>query len=131
MMLSVLGTQVVPVRVLLVDDSSTYRETVRLILSTEEGINVVGEAGDGRDSLTQASLLKPDVVLLDCSMPEMDGPAAARLLRRQHPKIRIIGLSVGDDEDCLHRMAEAGVEEFLSKADGPEEIARAITRDTA
>ena len=118
--------QLAPLRVLLVDDSSVYRATVRRILSTAAGIEVVGEAEDGRDSLTQASLLKPDVVLMDCSMPEMDGPEAARLLRRMNPLIRIIALSVGDDEDCMKRMAEAGVDEILVKAGSPDEIARAI-----
>ena len=118
--------QVAPLRVLLVDDSSTYRATVRRILSTAAGIEVVGEAEDGKDSLTQASRLKPDVVLLDCSMPEMEGPEAARLLHELDPGIRIIGLSVGDDDDCVGRMAASGAEVILSKADGPDEIARAI-----
>lgn len=119
-------TQVAQMRVLLVDDNPAYRKALRLILSTTAGLEVVGEAVDGRDCLAQASELKPDVIVLDCSMPEMDGPAAARELGVSHPEMRLIGLSVGDDEDCLDDMKRAGVYAVFSKTVGPEELIDAI-----
>lgn len=118
--------QLAQVRVLLVDDNATYRQTVRRILSTAAGIEVVGEAADGRDCLTQASELNPDVILLDCSMPGMDGPEAARLLHAIRPDVRVIALSVGDDEDCMREMERAGVAEVFLKSVGPDELSRAI-----
>jgi len=121
-------TQVLRLRVLLVDDNPAYRTTVRRILSTARDLEVVGEAEDGRASLTQASILKPDIVILDCAMPEMDGPDAARALRRLYPAIRIIGLSVGDDEECVRRMLVAGAERVVYKDDAMAGIAQAIAR---
>jgi two-component system nitrate/nitrite response regulator NarL len=118
------------IRVLLVDDNPTFRKTTRLILLTSEDIEVVGEADDGVQSLAEARRLRPDVVLMDCQMPRMDGAEATRRIRQENPGIRVVALTMGDDQEGLERMRDAGVQEVLLKGVGPEEISRAIRSAT-
>jgi DNA-binding NarL/FixJ family response regulator len=112
--------------VVLVDDNAGFRRTVRTLLLTTEDIEVVGEAGDGETSIEEVGRLNPDVVLMDCSMPGMDGPETTRRLNERFPQTKVIALSVGDDPDSLSRMRKAGAKSVVIKGAGPEEISRAI-----
>src|SRR4051812_28719033 len=91
-----------PVRVLVVDGHAVVREGLRTFLGLQEGIEVGGEAGDGREAVEQARRLRPDVVLMDLVMPGGDGVAATRALREQVPEARVVVLtSYLDDERLL------------------------------
>ena len=108
------------IRVLLVDDNPTVRDTTRLILLTSEDIEVIGEAGDGEESLKAVQDLHPDVVVMDCRMPRMDGAEATRLIRQSFPGTEIVALTIGDDDDSIRDIARAGAKEVVLKGAGPE-----------
>ncbi|MFD7659845.1 response regulator [Actinosynnema sp. NPDC059797] len=89
------------VRVLLVDDQALFREALATLLATHDGIEVVGEAGDGDEALRRAAELAPHVVLMDLRMPVLDGVAATRRLRVEQPGVRVIALTTFVDVDVL------------------------------
>jgi DNA-binding NarL/FixJ family response regulator len=120
---SVVATQI---RVLVVDDSAKFRNVVRQLLTSEEDIAVVGEAGDGAAALVKIREVTPDVVLMDCSMPGMGGVEATRLIRGRHPRIHVIGLSNEEQGREFQEMRAAGAEAVIPKAAGPQEIGDAI-----
>jgi DNA-binding NarL/FixJ family response regulator len=115
-----------PIRVLLVDDNPNFLAITRQVLMTTEDIEVVGEADDGDRSLEQVERLRPDVVVMDCRMPKMDGAEATRQILLAHPGTRVVALSIGDDEESLRRMARAGAHPVVLKGAGPDELGRAI-----
>ena len=98
---------------------------VRLI-SSNPGIEAAGEAENGREAVEKARQLKPDVILMDVSMPEMDGIEATRRIKAEMPEIRVIGLSLFDDEKMSETMRNAGAESFLRKTASPAELLKAI-----
>jgi len=114
------------VRVLIVDDHETLRAGVRALLGEERDLAVVAEASDGLQALELAGRHRPDVVLLDVAMPVMDGLEAAAHLRRQHPDLRIIGLSTFTREDMADRMLAAGADAYFCKSDPGVELLAAI-----
>jgi DNA-binding NarL/FixJ family response regulator len=115
-----------PIRVLLVDDNPNFLAITRQVLMTTEDIEVVGEADDGDRSLEQVERLRPDVVVMDCRMPKMDGAEATRQILLAHPGTRVVALTIGDDEESLRRMARAGAHPVVLKGAGPDELGRAI-----
>ena len=114
------------IRVLLVDDNPHVLSTTRLILLTNEDIEVVGEADDGEKSLEEVQRLRPDVVVMDGRMPKMDGDEATRRILRSFPETRVVALSIGDDRDLIDRMEQAGARNTVLKGAGPEELGHAI-----
>ena len=102
-------------RVLIVDDQEFIRRGVRAVLTEEEDIEVCGEAVDGRDAILKALELKPDVVLMDISMPRLDGLEAAREIHRQLPHVYIITLSQYDLPEIIKEAMEAGAVTHVSK----------------
>jgi DNA-binding NarL/FixJ family response regulator len=114
------------IRVLLVDDNPNVIAATRLILLTNEDIEVVGDAGDGEKSLEAVQRLRPDVVVMDGRMPKMDGAEATRRILRSFPETRVVALSVGDDSELIGRMERAGARHTVLKGAGPEELGRAI-----
>ena len=122
-----------PIRVLLADDHRLYAETLTLLLSTDERIEVVGHAEDGRQAVEQALRLRPDVVLMDVHMPQVDGIAASRSLRSELPDARVVMLSSSAATEDLERACAAGASAYLTKdADGDAiacEVVRVSTRD--
>ncbi|MEV7097554.1 response regulator transcription factor [Amycolatopsis sp. NPDC051045] len=104
-----------PVRVLLVDDQALFREALATLLATHDGIDVTGEAGNGAEALSQAASLAPDVVLMDLRMPVLDGVAATRRLRAEHPGIRVIALTTFDDDEDVFAALRAGAVGYLLK----------------
>jgi DNA-binding NarL/FixJ family response regulator len=114
------------IRVLLVDDDPLVRSGLRMMLSGAPGIEVVAEAGDGREVLGAVDLHRPDVVLMDIRMPEVDGIAATRLLRAQPSPPAVVVLTTFDADELVLRALRAGAAGFLLKDTAPADIVRAI-----
>jgi len=113
------------IRVLLVDDHALMRDGVKVLLEAA-GISVVGEAGDGRTALQRAIELKPDVVVMDISMPDMNGTEAARLLREKCPATRILILSMHSSSEHVFRAFEAGAAGYILKESAGTEVVTAV-----
>jgi DNA-binding NarL/FixJ family response regulator len=114
------------VRVLLVDDQPLIRMGFRLVLDAEPDIEVVGEAGDGRVALTQAAALRPDVVLMDVRMPQMNGIEATAALLRADPQAKVLILTTFDLDEYAFAALRAGASGFLLKDARPAELTDAI-----
>ena len=114
------------IRVLVVDDRPIFRAGARGMLGDYPHITVVGEAVSGVEAVRLAKSLKPDVILMDISMPEMDGIRATREILQDSHEVAILGLSVSDHEDDVSSMLEAGACGYILKDSGPEDLARAI-----
>jgi PAS domain S-box-containing protein len=114
------------IRVLLVDDHQVMRQGLISLISGQPGIQVVGEAANGWEAIKMVRQLKPDVVLMDVSMPEMDGIEATRRIKVDMPDVRVIGLSMFDDKHMASTMLEAGAETFVSKTASLAELLKAI-----
>ncbi len=118
--------QAASLQVLVVDDHALFRDGIAQMLAHEGGIDVVGVAGDGTEAIALAMQLKPDVILMDVSMPGVNGMEATRVIHRAHPDIRIIGLSFYADEQIAAAMKSAGAEDFKSKGCPASELVSAI-----
>jgi two-component system NarL family response regulator len=114
------------VRVLIVDDHALFRRGLMLVLESEDGIEVVGEADDGEDAITTAEQLAPDVVLMDVRMPKVSCIEATRHLSEMLPTTRIIMLTVSDEEEDLYEAIKAGAAGYLLKEISIEEVADAV-----
>ena len=114
------------IRVLLVDDHPVVRQGLRALLSTQDGIEVVGEAGDGGAGVDAAGRLSPDVVLMDVVMPKMDGVEALRRICERHAQIRVVMLTSYADERRAMEAVDAGASGFLLKDASPRDVAAAI-----
>jgi DNA-binding NarL/FixJ family response regulator len=113
-------------RVLLVDDDALVRSGLKLMLAGAAGLEVVGEAGDGREVLAAIDVHRPDVVLMDIRMPQLDGIDATRLVRSQPSPPAVIVLTTFDADELVLRAPRAGAAGFLLKDTPPAEIVRAI-----
>jgi chemotaxis methyl-accepting protein methylase/chemotaxis response regulator CheB/signal transduction histidine kinase len=113
-------------RVLFVDDHKVMRQGLIRLIAGQHDITVVGEASDGLEAIEQTRRLHPDVVVMDVSMPKVDGVEATRRIKQQWPAVRVIGLSMFDDDHISHTMREAGAETFVSKTASSAELLRAI-----
>ncbi len=114
------------IRVLLVDDQPLLRTGLATILSTEPGLEVVGEASDGREALAKVEQLDPDVVCMDVQMPHMDGIEATKALTDSKARAAILILTTFDRDDFLFETLKAGASGFLLKTAGPEQLIQAI-----
>ncbi len=113
-------------RVLVVDDSVVPRVAARAMLGSAPGFRLVGEASSGAEALRVAASLKPDLVLMDVHMPEMDGPAATKALLAKFPGTKVIAWTVSDSSDDLVRMMKAGCAGYVLKDSGPTELHSAL-----
>jgi DNA-binding NarL/FixJ family response regulator len=114
------------IRVLLVDDDALVRSGLRMMLAGAPSIEVVGEAADGREVLAAVDLHRPDVVLMDIRMPQLDGVAATRLVNGQPDPPAVLVLTTFDADELVMRALQAGAAGFLLKDTPPAEIVRAI-----
>lgn len=119
------------IKVLLVDDQTLIRQGIRLLLGIEEDIQVVGEAGNGREAILQVEALHPDVVLMDIRMPEMDGVTATRELLTRYPEVRVIILTTFEDDETVFEGLKAGARGYLLKDISSEEMAEAVRKVAA
>jgi DNA-binding NarL/FixJ family response regulator len=115
-----------PIRVLLVDDDDLVRAGLTMMLAGAAGVEVVGEAADGRGVLAAVDRHRPDIVLMDIRMPHVDGIAATRLLRTQPAPPAVIVLTTFDADELVLRALQAGAAGFLLKNTAPADIVRAI-----
>ena len=114
------------VRVIVVDDDDLMRAGLRAVLSSDDSIEVVGEAGDGRTATPLARSLRPDVVLMDVRMPDVDGITATRQVLAAAPETRVIILTTFEQDDYVFGALRAGASGFLLKRTSPEDLVAAI-----
>lgn len=115
-----------PIRVLICDDHLLIRASLHSLVANFPGIEVVGEAGDGREALELADKLRPDVVLMDISMPSLNGVEATRCLARDHPRMRVVILSMHVDEEHVLGALRSGAAAYVFKGGAPSELEMAI-----
>ena len=115
-----------PIRVLLVDDHTVVRQGLRMVMSLEDDLEVVGEAGNGREAVAAAGRLAPQVVLMDLLMPVMNGVEATRAIKTAHPEIEVVALTSVLEDRLVIDAVEAGAAGYLLKETGPEALFEAI-----
>jgi DNA-binding NarL/FixJ family response regulator len=113
-------------QILIADDSNTVRLILKHFLEHRRGVKVCGEAANGREAIEKAKVLRPDVVLLDLAMPEMNGIEAASVLKKLLPKVVIIVFTMYSENIGRSLTAAAGVDMVLSKPDGMRALAQAV-----
>jgi DNA-binding NarL/FixJ family response regulator len=114
------------IRLLLVDDHAVVRSGLRMLLATEEDVEIVGEAGDAAEAFTAATELKPDVILMDIGLPDKSGIHATEDIKAEYPEVAIIALTIHEDEEYFFKMLEAGASGYVPKRAAPEELLTAI-----
>jgi DNA-binding NarL/FixJ family response regulator len=114
------------IKVLLVDDHRILREGLRALLSEQPGLVVVGDASDGEEALALIAESHPDVVVMDMVMPRMSGLEATTLIRRLHPGVRVLILSMYDDDEYVQRVIQAGASGYVLKGVAADDLVRAI-----
>ena len=115
-----------PVRVLLVDDFEPWRQYVRSALSTDPQFTIVAEAGDGLEAVRKSAEFQPDLILLDISMPGVDGIKAARSITQHAPAARILFLSENRDVDIVEAALQAGGDGYLAKSNSATTLLIAV-----
>jgi DNA-binding NarL/FixJ family response regulator len=115
-----------PIRVLVVDDHPVVRTGVQGMLASHADFEVVGEACDGEEAVSQVAALEPDVVLMDLRMPGVDGVEATRRIRAGHPAVQVLVLTTYDTDDDIVRAVEAGAVGYLLKDSPREELFRGV-----
>lgn len=114
------------IQILLADDHGIVRQGTRSLLEKEHDLQVIGEAEDGRSAVEMADSLKPDIVVIDIAMPNLNGLDAAAQIVRRHPEIGVIILSMHEEEDYLVRALSAGVRGYLLKDTAQIDLVRAV-----
>ncbi|HEV7129536.1 MAG TPA: response regulator transcription factor [Ktedonobacterales bacterium] len=114
------------VRVLLADDHTILRAGVKMLLNAQPDIEVVGEASDGRQAVVEAQRLQPDVILMDITMPELNGIEATRQVKRLLPDVRVLVLTMHENEEYLFQMLRAGASGYMLKEAADTELISAI-----
>ena len=111
-----------PVRVLVVDDHPAFRKALSSALAMVDDIEVAGEAGGGFDACDQAELVQPDAIVMDLSMPDLDGIDAMRRIHERHPDVPVVILTAHADEGVEREAIEAGASGFLAKGSGLRDL---------
>jgi DNA-binding NarL/FixJ family response regulator len=115
-----------PIRVLLVDDHSLFRKGLAALLAREKGFEVAGEAQDGIEAFAKAKELKPDLVLMDISMPRCDGVEATRRIREAFPSLKVVMLTILEEDKRLFEAIKAGAQGYMLKNVKPEALFQAL-----
>src|ERR1019366_1827497 len=116
----------VQLRILLADDHDILRQGLKLLLEAQPDLQVVGEARTGRSTVEQVTALQPDIVVLDISMPDMDGLEACQHIRRQHPTIQVLILTMHESEEYSLQACRMGASGYLVKKAAPAELCAAV-----
>lgn len=114
------------IRILLADDHKLVRQGFRLILMSQEDMDVVGETGSGKEAVELAKTLKPDVVVMDVTMPELNGIEATRRIRETSPHVRVLALSVHRESVYVREIIRAGAEGYLLKESADTDLLAAV-----
>jgi DNA-binding NarL/FixJ family response regulator len=115
-----------PIRVLLVDDDDLMRAGLQAVISSDESVEVVGDAANGREAVARVRDLGPDIVLMDVRMPDLDGISATREVLLVSPEVKVVILTTFEQDDYIFGALNAGASGFLLKRTGPEELLAAI-----
>ncbi len=115
-----------PIRVLIADDHRTFAEALKTVIDLERGLIATEVATDGRSAVARVAVEHPDVVLIDVTMPDMDGIAATREIKRADPDARVVVLSANEDDVLVARAVEAGASGFVSKLRPVSDVAEAV-----
>src|SRR6185295_15089147 len=121
-----LGSTMKKLRIFLADDHGVVRVGLKRLLELEADIEVVGEAANGREAVERATLLKPDVLIMDISMPEMNGAQATAQLKKVCPECKVLVLTVHEDKSYLHELLEAGASGYVLKRTATVELINAL-----
>lgn len=115
-----------PLRILVADDHAIVRQGLKLLIDSQQDMQVVAEAADGNAALEQAEALKPDIVVMDISMPGMNGLTATRTLKQRQPGVTIVALTRHEDEKYLEELLRAGASAYILKQSAPADFLQAI-----
>ena len=124
--MALMGEGARPVRILVADDHQPMRSAFATILTYGQGLEVVGEAHDGREAVLKCEELRPDLILMDLSMPEMDGIEATRAIRERLPTTVVLVVTAHEDEDLMLRAIRAGAAGYVLKGDEPSRLIAAV-----
>ena len=113
-------------RILIADDHEVMRQGLKLVLEKEPGCEVCGVAKTGKEAVEQAKTLRPDIVVLDMSMPELTGVEAARQIKRALPETELLIFTANENEDVIRQVFDAGAKSYIRKADAPAQLVDAI-----
>lgn len=116
------------VKLILVEDHDIVRQGIHSLLQDENDIEIVGEAQNGKEALDLCARVSPDLVLMDMNMPVMNGSEATRQLKKRYPKLKVLILSMHDDESYLIEMLEAGADGYVLKSSRKDELLFAIRK---
>jgi DNA-binding NarL/FixJ family response regulator len=119
-------TTTTQIKVAIADDHKIFRDGIRMALKDKEYLKILWEAEDGKDLMHKLQLKLPDVILMDIRMPEVDGINAISIIRKEYEALKIIVLTMYDDQEMITRMMEMGANAYLTKTTDPEEIYQAI-----
>ena len=114
------------IKIAIADDHKIFRDGIKMALSPKQNLKMIWEAEDGKDLLHKITIKKPDVLLMDIRMPEIDGINAIELLRKEYDDLKIIVLTMYDDQQMISKMMEMGANAYLTKTTDPDEIYEAI-----
>ncbi|MGV3530504.1 MAG: response regulator [Flavisolibacter sp.] len=115
-----------PIKVAIADDHKIFRDGIRMSLKDRDYLKILWEAEDGKDLMHKVKIKQPDVLLMDIRMPELDGVNAISILRKEYEDIKIIVLTMYDDQEMITKMMEMGANAYLTKTTEPDEIYQAI-----
>jgi DNA-binding NarL/FixJ family response regulator len=114
------------IKVAIADDHKIFRDGIKMALKDKEYLKILWEAEDGRDLMHKLKIKLPDVILMDIRMPEIDGINAISMIRKEYEVLKIIVLTMYDDQEMITKMMEMGANAYLTKTTDPEEIYQAI-----
>lgn len=114
------------ITILLADDHDVVRRGMKMLLEDEEGIQVIGEASDGLDAIEKVKILMPNVVILDLTMPKMNGIEAAKIISEEYPEVKILIFSMHHNKEYIVKSVENGANGYLLKDTNKDELLRAI-----
>jgi len=114
------------IRVAIADDHKIFRDGIKMALRDKEYLKILWEAEDGKDLMHKLQIKQPDVLLMDIRMPEVDGINAINMIRKEHEAVKIVVLTMYDDQEMITKMMEMGANAYLTKTTDPEEIYQAI-----
>lgn len=118
------------IRILLVDDHNMVRQGLRVLLEAEQDIEIIGEAETGRQAVQQAKNLRPDVIVMDVAMPNLNGLEATRQIMKEVPGSKVLVLSSYSDDEYVHQLTEAGASGYLLKQTAAADLIKAV-RETS
>lgn len=114
------------IKIAIADDHKIFRDGIKMALTPKDDLKMIWEAEDGKDLLHKMAIKRPDLLLMDIRMPEIDGINAIEMLRKEYEDLKIIVLSMYDDQQMISKMMEMGANAYLTKTTDPEEIYEAI-----